>query len=291
MFESFTAATVDVGEVELFVRHGGSGHPVVLLHGHPRTSATWHAVAPRLADAGYAVVCPDLRGYGRSGKPQTTADHAPYSKRSMARDIDALMARLGHERYSVVGHDRGSYVAMRLALDRPERIDRLVLLDCVPISEHLARCTAEFATDWFHWFFFAQPELPERVINADPEAWYSGDRDSMGAENHAEWLEAIHDPATVHAMLEDYRAGLGIDRADELADRDAGRMIMAPLLLLWSREERLHAEPLEVWRAWATAFEGHAIGRGHHLAEEIPEELTGELLRFLQGDGGPATAD
>jgi haloacetate dehalogenase len=282
MFAGFTEELIDVGGAELFVRYRGQGPAVTLLHGHPRTSSTWHWVAPQLVEAGFTVVCPDLRGYGRSSKPPSTADHSPYSKRAMAGDIANLMTALGHETFSLVGHDRGSYVALRLALDVPDRLRRLVLMDCIPISEHLARITPEFATDWFHWFFFAQPAVPERVINADPEAWYGGSPDAMGAENHAEWLRAIHDPETVHAMLEDYRAGLGVDRADELHDRERGRRITAPLLLLWSGDEKLHADPLAVWSDWATDFTGRSIGRGHHIAEEVPDELARELSRFLR---------
>ena len=287
MFEGFTAESISVDSAEIFVRHGGEGPPVVLLHGHPRTSATWHRVAPQVVAAGFSVICPDLRGYGRSSKPSTTADHAPYSKRAMARDIVQVLQALGHDTFSVVGHDRGSYVALRLALDHPAAIERLVLIDCLPISEHLRRCTAEFAADWWHWFFFAQPETPERVINADPDAWYDGDREAMGAENHDEWLAAIRNPETVHAMLEDYRAGLGIDRANEEADRADGRRVTAPLLLLWSPRDMLHGDPMEVWRDWATDYTGRIIESGHHVAEEASDELAAALTDFLAGEPGP----
>ncbi len=172
VFEGFTQTWVDgADDVRLRVRIAGYGPSVVLLHGHPRTHTTWHRVAPMLAAAGRTVVCPDLRGYGRSSKPATTDDHRPYSKRAMAQDIRAMMARLGHQPFAVVGHDRGSYVAMRLALDRPECVSAVALLDCVPIGEALTRANARFASAWFHWFFFAQPEKPERAILADPDAW------------------------------------------------------------------------------------------------------------------------
>jgi haloacetate dehalogenase len=285
MFAGFTTEQVQVSGTSLLVRHGGSGPPVMLLHGHPRTSATWHRVAPLLVAAGHTVVCPDLRGYGRSGKPPTTADHAPYSKRATAADLAELMTALGHERYAVAGHDRGSYVALRLALDHPDEVERLAVLDSVPISEALARCDARFATAWWHWFFFAQPETPERVINADPDAWYSGDPESMGEENHREWRAAIHDPATVHAMIEDYRAGLGIDREHEEADRAAGRTISCPVLVLWSTRddmEELYGDPLAVWGPWADDLHGHAIESGHHMAEEAPADLARALSEFLQ---------
>lgn len=170
----------------------------------------------------------DLRGYGRSSTPTTTPDHAPYSKRATAGDLVRLMRLLGHERLAVVGHDRGSYVALRLALDHPEAVERLAVLDGIPISEALARCGSVFAQKWWHWFFYAQPDNPERVILADPDAWYGGTPEYMGEEAYAEYRTAIHDPATVRAMPEDYRAGLGIDRAHEQADRAAGRRLATP---------------------------------------------------------------
>ena len=168
MLFGFDEWDADVGGgVSLHGRSGGSGPPVVLLHGHPRTHTTWYRVAPLLVAAGHTVVCPDLRGYGRSSKPKTDPYHEPYSKRAMAADIRALMRGLGHERFAVVGHDRGSYVAMRLALDAPEAVTALGVLDCVPIGEALARADARFAASWWHWFFFAQPDKPERAILAD----------------------------------------------------------------------------------------------------------------------------
>jgi haloacetate dehalogenase len=289
-FAGFDESRFDVGNgVELRVRTGGSGPPVVLLHGHPRTHTTWHRVAPLLAAAGHAVVCPDLRGYGRSSKPPTTGDHAPYSKRAMAGDVVALMRLLGHERFAVVGHDRGSYVALRTALDHPDAVTHLAVLDCIPIVEHLSRADARFATAWWHWFFFAQPDKPERAIGADPDAWYgarmAGKAEQMGAENHADYLAAIHDPATVHAMVEDYRAGLGLDRAAEEADRAAGRRVTCPTLVLWSSRddlEDLHGDPRLIWADWTTDLRGGGpIDSGHHLAEEAPDELAAALIPFL----------
>jgi len=286
VFDGFVTERIEVGEAVLHVRHAtsGGGPAVLLLHGHPRTSATWHRVAPRLHDAGYTVVCPDLRGYGQSSKPPTTPDHAPYSKRAMAADMVALMRRLGHERFVVVGHDRGSYVAFRLALDHPETVLKLAVLDSVPIADALARCTDRFATAWWHWFFFAQPAKPERAINADPDAWYGGTAAAMGEKAYAEYRRAIHNPATVHAMLEDYRAGLGIDRAHDEADRAADRRITSPVLVLWSTRddlEFLYGNPLDVWAAWATDLRGHCIESGHHMAEDAPADLAHSLDEFI----------
>jgi haloacetate dehalogenase len=291
MFGNFTDERIDVGEVELRVRHLGQGSPVLLIHGHPRTGSTWHRVAPKLVELGYAVVCPDMRGYGQSGKPRIRADHAQQSKRAVAQDLVRLMEALGHPRFAVVGHDRGCYVALRLALDHPEVVGQLVVMDGVPISEALARCDAKFAHDWYHWFFFAQPDKPERAIGADPDAWYSGARpESMGVENYREFRSAIHDPATVRAMLEDYRAGLGVDREHEEADRRAGRTVHCPTLLLWSARDDLgdlYGDPLAVWRPWAEDLRGHSIDSGHHMAEENPAALADALHQFL-GSGRTA---
>ncbi|WP_338748611.1 alpha/beta fold hydrolase [Janibacter alittae] len=284
MFDGFTEEMVDAGDLSLFTRHAGSGPAVLLLHGHPRTSSTWHWVAPLLVEQGLAVVCADLPGYGRSDKPEPTADHAPHSKRAGARSLITAMDELGHETFAVVGHDRGSYHALRMALDYPERVTRAALLDCLPISEHLDRADARFATAWWHWFFFAQPDVPERVINADPEAWYHGDREVMGAENFAEWRAAIHDPTVVRAMLEDYRAGLSVDADHERADRAAGRRLQQPLLVLWSMRddlEDLYGDPLIIWQDWADKVSGRGIDSGHHMAEHAPRELTRELTPFL----------
>ncbi|MFG3442367.1 alpha/beta fold hydrolase [Nonomuraea sp. NPDC047897] len=283
MFEDFTEDMIDVGETELYVRHGGTGAPVLLLHGHPRTHATWHKVAALLAPH-HTVVCPDLRGYGRSGKPPTAPDHSPYSKRAMAGDMVALMRALGHDRFTLVGHDRGAYVAHRLAVDHPEMVTHLVPLDSVPLGEALARCDAKFAASWWHWWFLGQTAKPaERVIDADPDAWYQVDASAMGEEAYADLRRALHDPATVHAMCEDYRAGLGVDRAADDADRAAGRRVRCPVLVLWATRddmEDLYGDPLAVWRDWADDVRGRVIDSGHHLAEEAPAELAREIRDF-----------
>jgi haloacetate dehalogenase len=288
VFASFTLEWVETSGARLRVRHGGGGPAVLLLHGHPRTHTTWHRVAPLLA-AGHTVVCPDLRGYGRSSKPPTDPEHTPYSKRAMAQDCAELMQQLGHERFAVVGHDRGTYVALRLALDRPGLVSHLVALDGVPIGEALERCDATFARRWFHWFFLAQPDVPERVVNADPDAWYAvGVRNTperLGQESYDDFLEAIHDPATVHAMLEDYRAGLGVDRAHDDADRAAGRSVRCPTLVVWAAHddmEDLYGDPLAVWRPWADDLRGGVLDCGHHMAEEAPEELAGLIAEHLR---------
>ncbi len=194
------------------------------------------------------------------------------------------MRTLGHDRFAVVGHDRGSYYALRMALDHPQAVGRVALLDCLPISEHLDRADRRFATAWWHWFFFAQPELPERVINADPDAWYRGDPKAMGQENYDEWRAAMRDPAVVRGMVEDYRAGLSVDDRDERADRAAGRRLEQQLLVLWSTRddlEDLYGDPLAIWQDWAHHVTAHGIDSGHHIAEEAPDALAAALGDFL----------
>ncbi|QES45397.1 alpha/beta hydrolase [Streptomyces venezuelae] len=285
MFDDFELTRREGDGVRLRVRHGGAGPAVLLLHGHPRTHATWHRVAPLLVAAGYTVVCPDLRGYGGSEKPPTDERHGPYSKRAMARDCLAVMRGLGHERFAVVGHDRGAYVATRLTLDHPEAVSALSVLDAVPIGEALGRCDARFAASWWHWFFLGQTDKPaERVINADPDAWYKATSEHMGDEAYEDYRRAIHDPATVHAMCEDYRAGLGVDREHDDADRRAGRRIACPLQVLWATRDDmvdLYGDVLDVWRDWAEAPPtGGPVESGHHIAEEAPEQLAAALVEF-----------
>jgi haloacetate dehalogenase len=196
----------------------------------------------------------------------------------MAEDVLALMRSLGHEHFAVVGHDRGSYMATRLALEAPEAVTHLVVIDSIPILEALERADARFATAWWHWFFYAQPAKPEQAILADPETWYGGDPQVMGAENHADFLDAVRRPSVVRAMLEDYRAGLGCDRAADEADRAQGRRIVCPTTVLWSSRDDLHdlhGDILAVWKPRTTVITGGPIDSGHHVAEEAPEELAG----------------
>lgn len=288
MFAGFELARIEVGAARLRVRYGGDGPAVLLVHGHPRTHTTWHALAPLLVAAGFRVVCPDVRGYGESTVPPDVPDHAQAGKRAAAGDLVALMDALGHQRFHVVGHDRGAYVAQRLALDHPARVERIAILGAVPIGEALARCDAQFATAWYHWFFMGQPApLAERLIAADPEAWYHLDAELMGAENHADAARALARPEVQHAMCEDYRAGLGPDRAADDADRAAGRRILAPLLVLWGAKDDLAGlyddDVIGIWRSWAETVTGRAIDSGHHLAEESPRELADALVRHFSG--------
>ena len=284
MFERFVDTRIAVGEVSPRVRFAGDGPPVLLVHGHPRTGATWHRIAPRLVDLGFTVVCPDMRGYGASSKAPLRPDHSQQSKRAVAQDLFGLMHLLGHDRFAVAGHDRGGYVALRLALDHQQAVSRLVVMDGVPISEALARCDAKFAHDWYHWFFFAQPDKPERAIMADPDGWYEGDPDAMGVENYQEFRAATRDAPTVRAMLEDYRAGLGVDREHEETDRRAGRTVQCPTLILWSTRDDmgdLYGDPVAIWRPWVKTVRGIPIESGHHMAEENPVAVVDALYGFL----------
>jgi haloacetate dehalogenase len=286
LFPGFALERVDTGEAVIQVRHGGSGPPLLLLHGHPQTHAMWHAVAPRLASE-FTVVALDLRGYGDSSKPPTTDDHEPYSKRAMARDALAVMRHLGFARFAVAGHDRGGRVAYRLALDHPASVSRLAVLDILPTGEHLRRADARFALGYWHWFFLAQPyPLPERLIGADPE-WFllhrPGRKPVFAPAAQAEYLRCYRDPATLHAMCEDYRAGATYDYALDEADRRAGARIAAPLLALWAGRGEVGTwyDVLGVWRDWAADVRGGPLDSGHYMAEEAPDATYAALRGFF----------
>jgi haloacetate dehalogenase len=284
VFDGFELTTVDTGEATIRLRHGGSGPPLLLLHGHPQTHAMWHAVAPRLANE-FTVVAPDLRGYGESSKPPTTPDHEPYSKRAMARDQVAVMEALGFERFSVCGHDRGGRCAYRLALDHPDRVLKLAVLDIVPTADMWRRADMEFGlVDW-HWFFLAQPHpFPERLIAAAPDEFYfRGDRSRFQHEALEDYLRCVRDPDTIHGMCEDYRAGATIDYELDEEDRRAGRRIACPALALWAGRDELGRwfDVVGVWRQWADDVRGRAIDCGHFLAEEAPLEVYAELRAFF----------
>jgi haloacetate dehalogenase len=225
-FPGFKRTSIEVGEGALRLRLGGSGAPLLLLHGNPQTHAMWHKVAPKLAER-YSVVAPDLRGYGGSMKPPATADHAPYAKTRMARDLVELMQTLGHRRFQVIAHDRGARVAHRLAIDYPERAQRIALLDIVPTIEHFERADMAFALGYYHWFWLAQPHpFPETLINAAPEAWFRAhtsrepkDDDFFDKDALADYLSFARDPDMIRGMCEDYRAAASIDLADDRASR------------------------------------------------------------------------
>jgi haloacetate dehalogenase len=292
MFEGFKLEMIETGEATILVRHGGSGPPLLLLHGNPQTHVMWHKLAPRLARE-FTVVAADLRGYGDSSKPPTTPDHAPYSKRAMARDQVAVMRKLGHERFLLAGHDRGGRCAYRLALDHPGRVIKLAVLDILPTAEHFLRADTDFAMGYWHWFFLAQPfDLPERLIGADPDFFFWARHPGTGPrppgifdpKAAADYLRCYRNPATVHAICEDYRAGATIDFAHDMEDRGR-RRIACPLLALWGRRGKVHEwyDVPAVWRDWADDVRDSPIDSGHFLAEEAPEPTYRALRGFLAG--------
>lgn len=275
-------------DMTLRVAVGGSGPPLLLLHGHPQTHITWRKIAPALA-RDFTVVAPDLRGYGDSAKPPSDATHAPYAKRAMALDQISLMAGLGFSRFAVVGHDRGGRVAHRLALDHPRAVSRVAMLDLVPTAAMYGKTSQALATRYFWWFFLIQPEpLPEHLIGGDPAFFLRRhigrqlDRaDATGAAAFAEYLRCYANPETRHAICEDYRAGASIDLAHDAAD--AGARIAAPLLALWGARGGLPAlfDVLGEWQARAVDARGQAMPCGHTPHEECPEETLTRLGDFL----------
>ena len=286
MFEGFTRSFVDTGEASICVRHGGTGPPLLLLHGHPQTHVMWEHLAPRFASE-FHVVAMDLRGYGDSSKPQTTPDHEPYSKRAMARDAVAVMRALGYERFDVAGHDRGGRVAYRLALDRPDSVGKIAVLDIIPTWEHLRRADMRFALGYWHWFFLAQPyDFPERIIGADPDGFFLNRprrRSVFSQEALSEYLRCYRDPRTVHAMCEDYRAAASYDFALDAADYGK-KKIEAPLLALWAGDGQVGNwyDVLGIWRDWAADVRGEPIPAGHFMAEEAPDPTYAALRAFFR---------
>jgi haloacetate dehalogenase len=294
-FEGFELSQITVpdpaGDVSLRVRHGGSGPPLLLLHGYPETHMMWARVAQDLADS-FTVVCPDLRGYGRSTKPPSSSDNETSSKRAMARDAVNLMAHLGFPRFAVAGHDRGGRVAYRLALDHPAAVSRVSILDIIPTGDVWARADKRFALAYWHWSFLAQAHpFPEVLIGSDPEYFFfrrqfGGVITTFDAEAYADYVRSAANPTVIHAMCEDYRAGAGYDRLLDEADKRAGKKIACPVQVLWGAKGALAAwyDTLAVWREWADDVQGQAVDCGHFIPEEKPEE-TLALLRAFFAEG------
>jgi haloacetate dehalogenase len=291
-FPGFAKREIAVGDVALHLRIGGAGPPLVLLHGYPQSHAMWRRVAPALAER-FTIIVPDLRGYGHSSAPASRNGEA-YSKRVMGADIVALMGALGHQRFSLAGHDRGGRVSYRLALDHPERIEKLAVLDIVPTGEMWRGMDAARAMSVYHWMFLAQPEpLPETLISRAPREYIDHTLASWTATKSLEcfgeaalesYRAAFADPARVHATCEDYRAGATIDRAADEADLAAGKKIAPPLLALWGEAgiPAAGASVLDVWRRWASDARGHGVPGGHFLPEEAPEETAKALMDFFR---------
>jgi haloacetate dehalogenase len=290
-FADFTLHDLALPDGKVRLRHGGAGPPLLLLHGNPQTHAMWHAVAPLLARR-FTVICPDLRGYGQSFKPEATPDHTAYAKKAMARDAVDIMEHFGHRRFCVGSHDRGARVAHRLALDFPDRVEKLAVLDIVPTLEHFERTDMAFAMAYYHWFWFAQPHpFPETLINAAPEAWLRAHTSRepkpstfFHPEALADYLEAARMPAMIRGMCEDYRAAATIDLEHDRASRAAGIKIKCPLLVLWGKKGKIGQwyDALALWRQYCTApVTGGPIESGHYLAEEAPEAVAERFLEFF----------
>ena len=293
LFPGFRSACFEGEGATIACVGGGSGPPLLLLHGYPQTHAMWHRIAPALARR-YTVVCADLRGYGDSSKPPTDASHAPYAKRAMAADMVAAMRALGHPRFRLVGHDRGGRVAHRLAVDHPDAVEKVAVLDIAPTLAMYEKTDRAFATAYYHWFFLIQPfDLPERMIGADPVAylrtkiggWGSGGTAFFDPRALAEYERCFSDPATIHATCEDYRASASIDLEHDAADRAAGRRVRCPLLALWGERGVVHRlfDPMAEWRAVADDVRGRPLSCGHYLAEEAPDATLADLEAFLAG--------
>jgi haloacetate dehalogenase len=292
VLEGFQDHDVEVDGTRVHARVAGEGPPLLLLHGYPQTHVMWHRVAPGLAER-RTVVLADLRGYGDSARPASTADHASYSKRAMATDQVGLMRDLGFGTFALVGHDRGARVAHRLCLDHPQAVSRVALLDIVPTRHVFAHVDLALAQAYEHWFFLSQePDLPERLIGADPSyylrhklaQWSSG----AGATDFApeaveEYVRCFRDPEVIRASCEDYRAAASIDLEHDARDAASGRRVECPALVLWGADGFVGRayDVLDVWRGYATDVRGHALAGGHFLAEEAPDTLFAELRDFL----------
>jgi haloacetate dehalogenase len=288
MFETFVPMQIQTSGASIHVLKGGSGDPLLLLHGYPQTHVIWHKIAPRLAQD-FTVVLADLRGYGDSSKPEGEADHSTYSKRAMAQDMVEVMRQLGYETFAVVGHDRGARVTHRMALDHPQRVKKAAVLDIAPTYLMYMTADKEFATVYYHWFFLIQPaDHPERMIGAQPEyylrsrlARWAADPSAFTPEAIAEYLRCFCDPASIHATCEDYRASASIDLQHDEADMQ--QKVRCPLLVLWG-EKGFIARKYDVlasWRERAEDVQGYALPSGHFLPEEAPEETYQALQTFL----------
>jgi haloacetate dehalogenase len=290
MFEGFTHQRIKTSAAEIALVRGGVGPPLLLVHGYPQTHVMWHKVAPRLAER-FTVVAPDLRGYGDSSRPPTDDQHLTYSKRAMAQDLVEIMTALGFQRFNIAGHDRGGRVTYRLALDHPERVQRVAVLDIIPTLEQFERMNRFSARAAYHWYFLTQPSpFPETLIGKDPDYFldhslgtWRGTPGAFTPEALAAYHEAFRNPEMIRATCEDYRAGITCDCAFDEADRNAGRKIRVPFLALWGGRGRTRAQGLdEIWKAWAEDVRGQPIDCGHFIPEEAPEPMLEQFFAFFE---------
>ena len=289
--EGFETQRIEANGIKINVAVAGQGKPLLLLHGHPQTHIVWRKVAPAFLDAGYQLIAPDLRGYGDSDKPASDPRHITYFKRTMAVDQIEVMRALGHARFSMIGHDRGGRVAHRLALDHPNALEKMIVVDIAPTATMYAQTDMEFARRYFWWFFFIQPyDLPESLMLADTENFLRKHIDAQMAvkgsveeEVIAEYFRCYNDPAGIHAVCEDYRAAAGIDL--EYDEADAGRKIETPLMAIWGNNGVV-GQLFDVKKSWeekATNVSGLGLDCGHSIPEELPEEFAAACLGFLEG--------
>ncbi|MER2528576.1 MAG: alpha/beta hydrolase [Candidatus Competibacter denitrificans] len=287
--KEFNKIQISTKGAAIFMEHGGSGQPLLFLHGYPQTHMMWHQVASQFTSQ-FRVLCPDLRGYGDSAKPKSTPDHRFYSKRAMAQDMVELMDYFGYREFSVVGHDRGARVAHRLALDYPDRVKKVCIMDIVPTYHMFKHTDQAFATGYYHWFFLIQPNgLPEKLISTNPayylmeklKRWSAPDA-QFAPQAVSEYIRCFSNPETIRASCDDYRAAASIDLEHDEAS--LGQKIRCPLLVLWGAKGFVHRtyDVLAVWRQYAEQVEGQALDCGHFLPEEQPDDVVAALREFLQ---------
>jgi haloacetate dehalogenase len=290
MFEGFEEFDLQTAGTRIHGRRGGTGFPLLLLHGIPETHQMWHRVAPTLAER-FTVVATDLRGYGDSGKPPSAPDHSPYSMRELAKDQVQVMAQLGHKSFAAIGHDRGARCAYRMAIDHPDVVTRLAVFDIVPTADTFRGADMEFSLKYWVWSLLSAPEpVPERLLSAASDVLvnhmlddWSLRRDTFPDDLRREYIAKFRSPETIHAICEEYRAAASLDYQHDEADRGE-RRIACPLLVLWSQDGFVGRwyEPLEVWRTWAEEVVGAPVACGHFIPEEAPEETLRYLLEFLE---------
>jgi haloacetate dehalogenase len=286
--DNFEKVRIKTSGAEINLVHGGSGSPLLLLHGYPQTNVIWHEIAPLLAH-NFHVICPDLRGYGDSSKPSSTPDHYPYSKRAMAQDMIEVMTFLGYSEFFVAGHDRGARVTHRMALDHPEKINKACVMDIAPTDYVFKNTDQNLATGYYHWFFLIQPDgLPERMIGADPAYYltqklkrWSASKAVFADAAVAEYIRCFSQPETIHASCEDYRAAASIDLEHD--EEDSKRKVTCPILILWGKNGFVNRtyDVLGVWHEFADHITGKALDCGHFLPEEAPTAVYHELLQFF----------
>ena len=289
-FSDFELSTINTKRGVIRYRKAGQGPVLLMLHGNPQTHAMWHKVAPELVNQ-YTVICPDIPGYGKSFKPVISNNHSTYSKVNMALDIINFMELLGFDKFQIVAHDRGARIAHRIALDFPEKVIKMILLDIIPTIEHFERTNMEFAMGYYHWFWLAQRSpIPESVINNAPEEWFFAhtsreekDKNFFDPIALNDYLDCVKNPETIKAICEDYRAAATIDLIDDKKSRNNNIKIKAPTLVLWGNKGKLEQwyEPLSIWQNYCSSdLRGNAINSGHYLAEENPDEIIKNVKIF-----------